>query len=109
MEGKVVRVSDKIAYVNHDIDDAMKVAVAYLLEARPDRPREICERLVEFAYASDARLAMVPMQDLLGIDERNRMNTPGTVGFNWKWCLKPGYLMEVDIERLKELCVRYER
>jgi len=64
---------------------------------------------VEFAYASDARLAMVPMQDLLGLDERNRMNTPGTVGFNWKWCLKPGYLMEVDVERLKELCVRYER
>ena len=98
-----------VGWYLHDVDNAMRAAVAYLLGARGDRPREVCERLVEFAYASDARLAMVPMQDLLAMDERNRMNTPGTVGLNWKWCLKPGYLMEVDTKRLRELCVRYER
>jgi 4-alpha-glucanotransferase len=98
-----------VGWYMHDVDDAMRVAVACLLGARRDRPREVCERLVEFAYASDARLAMVPMQDLLAMDERSRMNTPGTVGFNWKWCLKPGYLMEVDVKKLRELCVRYER
>ena len=89
-----------VGWYNHDVDDAMGAAVAELLHARSDRPREVCEKLIEFAYASDARLAM---------DERSRMNTPGTVGFNWKWCLKPGYLMEVDVEKLRQLCVRYER
>ena len=98
-----------VGWYLHDVDDAMGAAVADLLGARHDRPKEVCERLVEFAYASEARLAMVPMQDLMALDERSRMNTPGTVGFNWKWCLKPGYLMEINTERLRELCVRYER
>ena len=98
-----------IEAIRHGADAVYIGAHAYGARASAGNSVEDIERLVEFAYASDARLAMVPMQDLLGLDERNRMNTPGTVGFNWKWCLKPGYLMEVDVERLKELCVRYER
>lgn len=39
MEGKVVRVSDKIAYVNHDIDDAIS---AKLLK-ESDLPREVTD------------------------------------------------------------------
>jgi len=74
------------------------------VRADVSRPRDICQRLVEFAYGTDARLVVTPMQDLLALDERFRMNMPGTVGFNWKWCLKPDYLLEVDAVRLRELC-----
>jgi 4-alpha-glucanotransferase len=41
--------------------------------------------LIEQAYASNAALAVVPMQDLLGRDSGARMNTPGTVVGNWRW------------------------
>jgi 4-alpha-glucanotransferase len=43
------------------------------------------EFLVEAAYTSNAALAIVPLQDLLGRDSGARMNTPGTVIGNWRW------------------------
>jgi 4-alpha-glucanotransferase len=43
------------------------------------------EFLIDAAYASNAALAIVPMQDLLGRDSGARMNTPGTVVGNWRW------------------------
>jgi 4-alpha-glucanotransferase len=41
--------------------------------------------LIDAAYASDAALAILPMQDLLARDSGARMNTPGTVVGNWRW------------------------
>src|SRR5690606_15798044 len=37
------------------------------------------------AYASRACLAIVPLQDLLGLSSQSRMNTPGTTLGNWRW------------------------
>ena len=41
--------------------------------------------LIRAAYASPARLAMLPLQDLLGLGSEARMNTPGTTIGNWTW------------------------
>lgn len=41
------------------------------------------------AWASVSDLAVVPMQDLLGLGSKARMNTPSTLGCNWKWRAKP--------------------
>lgn len=41
--------------------------------------------LIHAALASPARLAVIPMQDALALDDRHRMNTPGTVVGNWQW------------------------
>jgi len=41
--------------------------------------------LIDAAYASNAALAILPMQDLLALDSRARMNTPGTATGNWHW------------------------
>ncbi|MCP4124883.1 MAG: 4-alpha-glucanotransferase, partial [Bacteroidetes bacterium] len=30
-------------------------------------------------------LAILPMQDILGLDGDHRMNTPGTTEDNWSW------------------------
>ena len=86
-----------------------QAAVAELVHARVDRPKEVCERLVEFAYASRARLVVIPMQDVRALDSRARMNVPGTVGINWRWRLKDFAHAEEDAKRLKALCERYER
>ncbi|MBQ1416670.1 MAG: 4-alpha-glucanotransferase, partial [Selenomonas sp.] len=98
-----------VGWYNNDIDEATRAAVAALLNKPIDRPRDVAKGLLSFALASEARLAIVPMQDLLGMDERGRMNTPGTVGLNWKWCLKPDYQFEVDAAELKNLCKKYKR
>ena len=41
--------------------------------------------LIDAAYASVANTAIVPMQDLLGLDTDARMNLPGTTEGNWEW------------------------
>lgn len=40
---------------------------------------------IHAALSSVARLAMLPMQDLLGLGAGHRMNTPGTATGNWRW------------------------
>ncbi len=41
--------------------------------------------MIKTLYASASNLVIVPMQDLLGLGSETRMNTPSTVGGNWKW------------------------
>jgi 4-alpha-glucanotransferase len=41
--------------------------------------------MIRCALASNANLAVIPMQDTLGLDGRHRMNTPGTTQGNWEW------------------------
>jgi 4-alpha-glucanotransferase len=59
------------------------------LGGAPDDPAEALARLV---WASKARLAIAPMQDLLGLGADSRMNRPGTTEGNWRWRMEPGAL-----------------
>jgi 4-alpha-glucanotransferase len=49
--------------------------------------REIHWDLIRHALLSAADTAIVPVQDLLGLDSRSRMNRPGTASGNWGWRL----------------------
>jgi 4-alpha-glucanotransferase len=40
---------------------------------------------IRSAYRSVANLAIIPMQDLMSLDGRSRMNTPGSALGNWSW------------------------
>ena len=42
--------------------------------------------MIRLAFASPARLAMVQLQDVLGLGNEGRMNQPGTAG-GWGWRL----------------------
>jgi len=44
--------------------------------------------IIRSALAAVANLAMLPMQDLLGLGAKARMNTPGTIENNWQWRMK---------------------
>lgn len=48
---------------------------------------DLAEAILRVLAASVAWLAVVPMQDLLRLDSRARMNTPGTTSGNWRWTL----------------------
>ncbi len=47
--------------------------------------KEIPEKMMLSAMASVADLCILTMQDLIGLENTARMNTPSTVGVNWKW------------------------
>ncbi len=46
---------------------------------------DIAELMIETAMQTQANLAMMPLQDLLGLDSQARMNTPGVTEGNWRW------------------------
>ena len=74
------------------------------------QPGEAMPRpLVRAALASVATLAVLPVQDVLGLDGAARMNTPGTVEGNWAWRLAPGQLTADVAQRLRALVALYGR
>ncbi|MEI7491029.1 MAG: 4-alpha-glucanotransferase [Bacteroidota bacterium] len=64
---------------------------------------------VRLAWASVANTAIVPMQDLLGLDSGSRMNLPGTTGGNWKWRTRLGDFSDELAESLAHLTKLYGR
>jgi len=48
--------------------------------------------LVRAAYASVSALAVLPLQDLLGLGSEARFNTPGKAAGNWQWRYEPWQL-----------------
>lgn len=60
-------------------------------------------------WASPSILAIIQMQDLLGLDNHARMNIPSTVGDNWNWRMKKEAIDERTIKRLKQLTKLYGR
>lgn len=61
---------------------------SYLADYGP-RGESVPKKMVRYTYASKAKLAVVPLYDLLGLDDSARLNMPSTVGSpNWEWCLR---------------------
>lgn len=65
--------------------------------------------LIRLAWASVALFAITPMQDLLSLDSRARMNFPGRQGGNWSWRMSEFPVEEKIIERLNNFNVTYDR
>lgn len=71
--------------------------------------KEICWRLIEITLMTASTIAIIPMQDILALDNEGRMNYPGTVGGNWDWRLNK-QLITNDVEkRLAELTYKTKR
>ena len=65
--------------------------------------------LSRLAYASVARTAILPIQDILGLDESARMNIPATKKNNWLWRLQSKNLKKSLEERLSNRMCLYNR
>jgi 4-alpha-glucanotransferase len=65
--------------------------------------------LMRAALASVGTLAILPVQDVLGLDGTARMNTPGTLVGNWAWRLASGQLQPEHAQRLRGLLDLYGR
>ncbi len=83
-------------------ENSKKAALRY---ANSDGSR-IHMDFIRMAYSSIARLAMVPMQDVLGFGSDCRMNTPSTTSNNWVWRCAPRFITE-DVARMLEDEVRF--
>jgi 4-alpha-glucanotransferase len=59
--------------------------------------------------ASVANVAIIPLQDVLGLGSEARMNLPGTVSGNWKWRYKQKTLTKEIAAELRKLTLLYDR
>ncbi|MBS1585956.1 MAG: malto-oligosyltrehalose synthase [Bacteroidetes bacterium] len=73
------------------------------------KEKNVCLVLSRLAYASVARIAILPMQDILQLDSENRINTPGTAQHNWRWRMRKGALTTAVRKELAGLARRYNR
>lgn len=64
---------------------------------------DICWQMIETAWKSKADIAIIPMQDLLGLDSSTRMNTPGTSSGNWMWRVRKDQLNMQIAKKLRTL------
>ncbi len=64
---------------------------------------------VRLAFMSVANTAIVPMQDILGLNQEARMNIPSTIKSNWKWRLSQEQITAGVIAKLLEMTKIYAR
>jgi 4-alpha-glucanotransferase len=64
---------------------------------------EVAWGLIRAAYTSVAEMAIVPVQDILGLGTEARMNTPGEEENNWTWRLPSGALRSEHATKLRKL------
>ena len=72
-------------------------------------PRDIAWGLMRLAWASVAAIAIAPMQDVLCLGNKARMNLPGTPTGNWQWRMHQASLDGHWTEALAELTGIYGR
>lgn len=64
---------------------------------------------ISLVMRSQARMCIIPLQDYLGLGNDCRINTPSTVGENWRWRLVPGQMSEAVTEEIGMVTRRYGR
>lgn len=69
----------------------------------------IHEEMIKFAMSSVADMVIIPMQDMLGLGEEDRMNLPSSPTGNWRWRLLPEQLSPGLIKELTEITAKNGR
>jgi 4-alpha-glucanotransferase len=84
--------------------------LAYAKEyLRLQEPSQYHWEMLQELWSSPAGLTIVQAQDLLGLGSESRMNTPSTIGQNWKWRAIRGSFDETLQEKLKHVTQMYGR
>ncbi len=75
-----------------------RAVLNYVRCSAADMPWE----LVRTALASVAEIAVMPLQDILGLGSEGRMNIPGTARGNWSWRYQATALDDILARKLCE-------
>ena len=65
--------------------------------------------MMRAAWSSVADMAIVPMQDILGPGSEARINTPSTIGENWKWRATADQIDNSIAKKLRKCMKMYAR
>jgi 4-alpha-glucanotransferase len=76
---------------------------------KKSKPEYIHEDMIRLALQSVAQLAVMPLQDLLGLGKEAIMNKPSTIEGNWSWRVTSEQLTPELAEKLKSWIEMYDR
>lgn len=95
-----------LGWVKHASEESLREAKACIgFETEADAPAAFVRAVLQ----SNANIAMLAMQDILGLDSDCRMNLPGTTGNNWRWRMLPGAATDAIARNLHDLVVTTKR
>jgi 4-alpha-glucanotransferase len=97
-----------LGWYKTEADEEMKGRMNHYL-GKTFNENEVHRELGRLAYASVGKVVILPMQDVLGLDEGSRMNKPSSGENNWNWRLVPGQLSADAENQLKEWTYLYDR
>lgn len=89
---EVIKLIDKYFYINDKLKN-----------------HDICWHFIELAYQSMSNTAIIPLQDVLGLDGKARMNYPGTIEGNWLWRYRKEFLTREIEDKLSDMVLYYNR
>lgn len=95
-------------WLKFEVPDSSKAYLKSYLGHEPSIDT-IHKDLMRLALSSVAYFSIIPIQDVLGLDETSRMNSPGVAHNNWRFRLKTSDLNDEDFAFLKELTDTYGR
>ena len=90
-------------------DADLKKLIRDYLGDHTSTDEELYHTVLVQAMRSCAKICILPVQDLLGLDNTARMNVPSTVNINWRWRMAPDALTEEAQKELLTLTRRYGR
>jgi len=85
-----------------------KQRLAIVMGRKPSA-RDLAWDLIRLAMASRAGWCILPVQDVLGLGGKTRINTPGRTRGNWLWRLTPRQIHDLPAGRLREVTIAFGR
>ncbi len=85
-------------------DQPLSFKLRTFYRLRKYKQKSVVDRFLAYTLDDAADTAILPMQDLLNLDDRARMNTPGTIGSpNWEWKMADFEAFEAKLPCLETL------
>ena len=97
-----------LGWMSQLCEEDRKLAVDYLNLSGKDF-MDCRWEFIRSALSSVARIAVIPIQDYIGVGTEGRINVPSTLGINWKWRMKNEDLPENLLEEIKRINRIYKR
>jgi len=71
--------------------------------------KHVSREIVRLALASKANLSIVPLQDVLGLGSKARMNDPARRRSNWEWRATQDHMRRGELEEFGEMTEEFNR
>jgi 4-alpha-glucanotransferase len=97
-----------LGWYKTETDDETKKRIGTYL-GKIFNENEIAKEFGQLAYSSVGKMVILPLQDILSLDENARMNKPSSGQNNWNWRLTSGQLTVEAEQQLKEWTFIYDR